>query len=74
MYDDIRKNDPGRTILIYNNDPEDIGIWLVMPGVVIISDGMPIQDEKGKPIRFPVLATGRLDQMSIEPRKFEPNQ
>jgi len=197
MYDDIRKNDPGRTILIYNNDPEDIGIWLAMPGVVIISDGMPFQDEKGnyypwdasyegksahprsagtrakvlrmvreekimplmeaiskmsylhakyldelagisqfrtkgrvqegadadivifnpdtvtdnstyepgmgalpttgmpyvlvngvmvvkdskvqkvfpgKPIRFPVLATGRLEQMSIEPRKFEPNQ
>ena len=28
----------------------------------------------GKPIRFPVLATGRLDQISIEPRSFEPNQ
>jgi len=197
MYDDIRKNDPGRAILIYNNAPEDIGTWLAMPGVVIVSDGMPIQDEKGnyypwdspyegksthprsastrakvlrmvreekimplmeaiskmsylharyfdelggisqfrtkgrlqegadadivifnpdtvtdnasyepgtgalpstgipyvlvngvvvvkdsrvqkvfpgKPIRFPVLATGRLDQMSIEPREFEPNQ
>lgn len=47
MYDDIRKNDPGRPILIFNNDPEDIGTWLAMPDVVIVSDGMPIQDEKG---------------------------
>jgi N-acyl-D-glutamate deacylase len=28
----------------------------------------------GKPIRFPVLAKGKIDQISIEPRKFEPNQ
>jgi len=28
----------------------------------------------GKPIRFPVLAAGRLDQISIEPRTFDPNQ
>ena len=48
MCDDIRKNDPGRAILIFNNSPEDIGTWLAMPGVVIVSDGMPIQDEQGK--------------------------
>jgi len=47
MYDDIRKNDPGRPILIYNNPPEDIVKWMAMPGVVVVSDGMPIQDEKG---------------------------
>jgi N-acyl-D-aspartate/D-glutamate deacylase len=197
MYEDVRKNDPGRAIVIYNNPPEDIAKWIAMPGVVVISDGMAIQDENlnyypwdspyegksvhprsagtrakvlrmvreekimplmeaiskmsylhakyfdelagisqfrtkgrvqvgadadivvfnpdtvtdnstyepgkgalpstgipyvlvngvvvvkdstvqkvfpGKPIRFPVLATGRLDQISIEPRKFEPNQ
>jgi len=197
MYEDVRKNDPGRAIVIYNNPPEDIAKWMAAPGVVVVSDGMAIVDEKleyypwdspyegksvhprsagtrakvlrmvredknmslmeaiskmsylhakyfddlggisqfrtkgrvqvgadadivvfnpdtvtdnstyepgkgalpstgipyvlvngtvvvkdsvvqkvfpGKPIRFPILATGRLDQMSIEPRKFEPNQ
>ncbi len=29
MYDDIRKNDPGRMILIFNNKPEDmLNGWL----------------------------------------------
>ena len=197
MYEDVRKNDPGRAIVIYNNPPEDIAKWMAQPGVVVVSDGMAIVDEKleyypwdspyegksvhprsagtrakvlrmvredknmplmeaiskmsylhakyfdelggisqfrtkgrvqvgadadivvfnpdtvtdnstyepgmgalpstgipyvlvngvvvvkdstvqkvfpGKPIRFPVLATGRLDQISIEPRTFEPNQ
>ena len=46
MYEDIRKNDPGRAIVIYNNPEKDIGKWLAMPGVVIVSDGMAIQDEK----------------------------
>ena len=40
MYDDIRKNDPGKTILIYNNKPEDIAKWMAQPGVVVVSDGM----------------------------------
>ncbi|WP_239001989.1 amidohydrolase family protein [Shewanella litorisediminis] len=46
MYEDVRKNDPGRAIVIYNNPPEAIAKWLAMPGVVVVSDGMAIQDEK----------------------------
>ncbi|MCK0155465.1 amidohydrolase family protein [Alcanivorax sp. S6407] len=46
MYEDVRKNDPGRAIVIYNNPPEAIAKWLAQPGVVIVSDGMAIQDEK----------------------------
>lgn len=45
MYDDVRKNDPGRAILIYNNPEEDVPKWLAQPDVVVVSDGMPIQDE-----------------------------
>jgi N-acyl-D-glutamate deacylase len=45
MYEDVRKNDPGRSILIYNNSPEDIAKWMAMPGVVVVSDGMAIVDE-----------------------------
>ncbi|MGB5652774.1 MAG: amidohydrolase family protein [Robiginitalea sp.] len=48
MYDDVRKNDPGSTILIFNNKPEDIAKWMAMPGVVVVSDGMAIIDEKGQ--------------------------
>jgi len=43
-YENVRKNDPGRAILIYNNPPEDIAKWMAQPGVVIVSDGMAIQD------------------------------
>jgi len=45
MYEDVRKNDPGRSILIYNNPPEDIAKWMAQPGVVVVSDGMAIQDK-----------------------------
>lgn len=45
MYEDVRKNDPGRAILIYNNLPEDIAKWMAQPGVVVVSDGMAIQDK-----------------------------
>jgi hypothetical protein len=45
MYEDVRKNDPGRSILIYNNPPEAIAKWMAQPGVVVVSDGMAIQDE-----------------------------
>ena len=41
----LRKNDPGRTILIFNNSPEDIAKWMAQPGVVVVSDGMAIQDK-----------------------------
>lgn len=46
MYEDVRKNDPGRAIVIYNNPPEDIAKWMAMPGVVVVSDGMAIVDDK----------------------------
>lgn len=46
MYEDVRKNDPGRAVVIYNNPPEAIAKWLAQPDVVIVSDGMAIQDEK----------------------------
>ncbi len=48
MYDDVRKNDPGRTILIFNNKPEDIAKWMAQPGVTVVSDGMAIVDEKSE--------------------------
>ncbi|MGL0822374.1 amidohydrolase family protein [Vibrio vulnificus] len=48
MWEDVRKNDPGRAIVIYNNSPEDIAKWMSQPGVVIVSDGMAIQDAKGE--------------------------
>jgi N-acyl-D-glutamate deacylase len=48
MYDDVRKNDPGRTILIFNNSPEDIAKWMAQPGVTVVSDGMAIIDENGE--------------------------
>jgi len=47
MYEDVRKNDPGRAILIYINPEKDIAKWMAMPGVVIVSDGMAIQDKEG---------------------------
>ena len=48
MYEDVRKNDPGRAVVIYINKTEDIAKWMAMPGVVVVSDGMAIQDEKGE--------------------------
>ena len=45
MYDDIRKNDPGRAIIIYVNPIEEVAQWLAMPGVVVVSDSMPVQDD-----------------------------
>lgn len=48
MYDDVRTNDPGRTIILYNNRVEDIPVWMSMPGVVVVSDGMAVLDEKNK--------------------------
>jgi N-acyl-D-glutamate deacylase len=47
MYEDVRKNDPGRAIVIYNNPEKDIGKWMAAPGVVVVSDGMAIQDAEG---------------------------
>ena len=48
MYNDIRKTDPGRMILIFNNAPEDIAKWMAQPGVTVVSDGVAIIDEEGE--------------------------
>ena len=48
MYEDVRKNDPGRAVVIYTNPEEAVAKWMAMPGVVVVSDGMAIQDENGE--------------------------
>jgi N-acyl-D-glutamate deacylase len=48
--------------------------YVLVNGVVVVKDSVVQKVFPGKPIRFPVLAKGRLDQISIEPRKFDPNQ
>jgi N-acyl-D-glutamate deacylase len=47
MYEDVRKNDPGRAVVIYTNPEEAVAKWMAMPGVVVVSDGMAVQDAKG---------------------------
>jgi N-acyl-D-aspartate/D-glutamate deacylase len=46
MYEDVRKNDPGRAVIIYTNPEEAVAKWMAMPGVVVVSDGMAIVNEK----------------------------
>jgi N-acyl-D-glutamate deacylase len=41
---------------------------------VVVKDSVVQKVFPGKPIRFPVMEQGRLDQISIEPREFVPNQ
>jgi len=43
-------------------------------GVVVVKDSTVQKVFPGKPIRFPVLAKGHVDELSIEPRTFVPNQ
>jgi len=47
MYDDVRKNDPGRAVLIYFNPEKEAPKWMAMPEVVVVSDNMPILDKDG---------------------------
>jgi hypothetical protein len=47
MYEDVRKNDPGRAVVIYTNPEEAVAKWMAQPGVVVVSDGMAVQDAKG---------------------------
>jgi N-acyl-D-glutamate deacylase len=47
MYEDVRKNDPGRAVIIYTNPEEAVAKWMAMPGVVVVSDGMAVQDANG---------------------------
>ena len=48
--------------------------YVLVNGTVIVKDSVVQKVFPGKPIRFPVLETGRLDQISIDPRVFVPNQ
>ena len=48
--------------------------YVLVNGVVVVKDSVVQKVFPGKPIRFPVMEQGRLDQISIEPREFVPNQ
>jgi N-acyl-D-glutamate deacylase len=48
--------------------------YVLVNGVVVVKDSVAQKVFPGKPIRFPVMEKGRLDQISIEPRVFDPNQ
>jgi N-acyl-D-glutamate deacylase len=48
--------------------------YVLVNGVVVVKDSVVQKVFPGKPIRFPVMEKGRLDQISIEPREFVPNQ
>jgi N-acyl-D-glutamate deacylase len=47
---------------------------VLVNGVVVVKDSKVQKVFPGKPIRFPVMEKGRLDQITIEPREFNPNQ
>ena len=42
--------------------------YVLVIGVVVVKDSKVQKVFPGKPIRVPVLASGRLDQIEIEPR------
>lgn len=48
--------------------------YVLVNGVTVVKDSKVQKVFRGTPIRIPVLASGRLDQIRIEPRTFEPNQ
>ena len=48
--------------------------YVLVNGVVVVKDSVVQKVFPGKPIRFPVQEKGRLDQITIEPRIFDPNQ
>jgi N-acyl-D-aspartate/D-glutamate deacylase len=48
--------------------------YVLVNGVVVVKDSTVLKVFPGKPIRFPVQEKGRLDQIEIEPRVFDPNQ
>ena len=47
--------------------------YVLVNGAVVVKDSIVQKVFPGKQIRFPVLESGRLDQISIEPRVFDPN-
>jgi N-acyl-D-glutamate deacylase len=48
--------------------------YVLVNRVVVVKDSVVQKVFPGKPIRFPVQEKGRLDQITIEPREFDPNQ
>jgi N-acyl-D-glutamate deacylase len=48
--------------------------YVLVNGVVVVKDSVAQKVFPGKPIRFPVMEKGKLDQITIDPRTFDPNQ
>ncbi len=48
--------------------------YVLVNGVTVVKDSEVLKVFPGKPIRFPVEEKGRLDQIEIDPRVFDPNQ
>ena len=48
--------------------------YVLVNGVVVVKDSVVQKVFPGKPIRFPIMAKGHIDELTLEPRKFEPNQ
>ena len=48
--------------------------YVLVNGVIVVKESEVLKVFPGKPIRFPVEEKGRLDQIVIEPRVFDPNQ
>jgi len=48
--------------------------YVLVNGVMVVKDSEVLKVFPGKPIRFPVQEKGKLDEIEIEPRVFDPNQ
>jgi N-acyl-D-glutamate deacylase len=48
--------------------------YVLVNGVIVVKDSEVLKVFPGQPIRFPVEEKGRIDQIEIEPRVFDPNQ
>ena len=48
--------------------------YVLVNGVMVVKDSEVLKVFPGKPIRFPVQDKGRIDEITIEPRTFVPNQ
>jgi N-acyl-D-glutamate deacylase len=49
-------------------------VIVIVNGVTLAKDSEVLAVKAGQEIRFPVEEKGRLDQIEIEPRLFDPNQ
>jgi N-acyl-D-glutamate deacylase len=48
--------------------------YVLVNGVVVVKDSVAQKVFPGKPIRFPIMAKGHIDELSLNPRVFDPNQ